>query len=187
MLVVGLGNPGDIYKNSRHNVGFMVVDEILSTATTKSKISKNEFKGELYKVGNNLFLKPQTFMNLSGESVISVTSYFKIESQDVVVVHDDLDLEFGALRFKNGGGHGGHNGLKSIDSKLGVSYNRVRVGIGKPQDSPIEISDYVLSKFTKDENLALGGVLSKASKAIEHLLSGERMEKIKALYSQKRV
>ena len=129
MLIVGLGNPGNDYEKTRHNIGFMVIDELIARHNA-SKLSSSSFEGELYKFKNHLLLKPLTFMNLSGNSVVKVKNFYKIE--DVVVIHDDLDLSFGALRFKKGGGHGGHNGLKSIDAMITKEYLRVRMGIGKP-------------------------------------------------------
>ena len=109
-LVVGLGNPDLQYKNNRHNVGFMVIDALLDDHPLAEKITKSNFKGELFKVPSMLLLKPTTYMNLSGESVRAVDDYFKPEQ--IIVIHDDLDLPFGTLRFKIGGGHGGHNGLR---------------------------------------------------------------------------
>ena len=109
MLIVGLGNPGSDYENTRHNIGFMVVDELVKRKSAR-KLSSSSFSGELYKFQNHFLLKPLTYMNLSGESVVKVKNFYKIE--DVVVIHDDLDLPFGALRFKKGGGHGGHNWIE---------------------------------------------------------------------------
>ena len=117
-LIVGFGNPDLQYKNNRHNVGFMVVDGLIDGQTSCEKITKTNFKGELFKAPSMLLLKPSTYMNLSGESVRAVSDYFKPDH--VIVIHDDLDLPFGTLRFKIGGGHGGHNGLRSIDAHIGV-------------------------------------------------------------------
>jgi PTH1 family peptidyl-tRNA hydrolase len=129
MLIVGLGNPGPKYQNTRHNVGFMVIDELINRLNP-TKLSSSSFNGELYKTKNHYLLKPYTFMNLSGECVIKVKNFYKIEVDDIVVIHDDLDLPFGSVRFKKGGGHGGHNGLKSCDSFITKEYIRVRIGIG---------------------------------------------------------
>ena len=108
MLIVGLGNPGPDYEKTRHNIGFMVIDELIKRHNAQ-KLSSSSFQGELYKFSNHLLLKPLTYMNLSGNSIVAVKKFYKID--DVVVIHDDLDLPFGTLRFKHGGGHGGHNGL----------------------------------------------------------------------------
>jgi PTH1 family peptidyl-tRNA hydrolase len=166
MLIVGLGNPGQKYHNTRHNIGFMVIDEYLSK-NSHTKISKSDFQGELYKIGEHFFLKPTTFMNLSGKSVLSVKNFYKID--DVVVIHDDLDLPFGALRFKKGGGHGGHNGLKSIDGAITKEYMRVRMGIGKPQDMT-PIVDFVLHSFSELEQSHISSWISSTCKAIDKIL-----------------
>ena len=147
-LIVGLGNPGEKYKFNRHNVGFLAVDYLIDELNA-SKIS-SKFKGELFKVDNFLLLKPLTFMNLSGESVKKVKDFYKIENEDIIVIHDDLDLKLGALKFKRGGSSGGHNGLKSIDSLIGNDYYRIRIGIGRPE-SKEEVVNFVLSDFKKEE------------------------------------
>jgi len=147
-LIVGLGNPGKKYELNRHNVGFLAVDYLID-AFKASKIS-SKFKGELFKSDEFLFLKPTTFMNLSGESVRLVKDFYKIPNENIIVIHDDIDLKVGALRFKKGGSSGGHNGLKSIDKHIGNDYYRVRVGVGRPERKE-EVVNYVLSDFTKDE------------------------------------
>jgi len=182
MLIVGLGNPGSDYEETRHNIGFKVIDALASTLRA-TNISKSEFKGELYKSSNIFLLKPTTYMNLSGESVIAVSKYYKIEN--ILVIHDDLDLKFGAIRFKRGGGHGGHNGLKSIDKHCGSDYIRVRLGIDKPTDPRFSVSDYVLGRFNADEQKTLASVIEKAKEAIISLIDGESLEKVTATYSQK--
>lgn len=148
-LVVGLGNPGKEYENTRHNVGFMIVDQYI-----KSVDWKNKFDG-LYHVetinGEKvIFLKPQTFMNLSGNSVRKVVDFYHIEPNDILVIHDDLDLPFEKLRLKRNSSSGGHNGIKSIISSLGTdSFCRLKIGIdnGKKENT----IDFVLSKFSKEE------------------------------------
>lgn len=177
-LVVGLGNPEEKYKNNRHNVGFMVIDSLLGDFQAV-RVNKNNFKGNLYKYKNNLFLKPLTFMNLSGESVKAVQDYFKPDI--IVVIHDDLDLPFGTLRFKFGGGNGGHNGLKSIDSHIGKDYYRVRIGIGKPEDKSRIIS-HVLSDFSKFEQEKLDNILDFAKKGTMELLEDD-IQKVSQKYS----
>ena len=166
MLIVGLGNPGSHYKTTRHNIGFMVIDELIKRHNAH-KLSSSSFDGELFKFSNHFLLKPLTFMNLSGNSIVAVKKFYKVE--DVVVIHDDLDLPFGTLRFKYGGGHGGHNGLKSTDEKISREYIRVRMGIGKPEHKG-EVSSYVLGDFTADEKNYLSEWISHTSKAIEFLL-----------------
>jgi len=180
MLIVGLGNPGSDYNFTRHNIGFMVVDECIKK-NSATKLSSSSFKGELYKFQNHFLLKPLTFMNLSGESVVKVKNFYKIE--DVVVIHDDLDLPFGALRFKKGGGHGGHNGLKSIDAHISKEYIRVRVGIGKPEHKG-EVVSYVLGRFSQDQEEALPALLEHTCEAVEYLLS-HSLDETRAKYSIK--
>ncbi len=165
-LIVGLGNPEDRYKQNKHNVGFMVIDALLDELSYTS-INKNNFCGQLFKYKNTLFLKPMTYMNLSGQSVRAVSDYF--EPEKVVVIHDDIDLEFGTLRFKFGGGNGGHNGLKSIDSHIGRDYLRVRIGIGKPKDKNM-IIPHVLSDFSLSQKEELATIIDTAKEASRALL-----------------
>ncbi|MFA6143732.1 MAG: aminoacyl-tRNA hydrolase [Sulfurimonas sp.] len=167
MLIVGLGNPGSAYATTRHNIGFMVIDELCRRRSVVN-VSKSSFDGELFKMGIHFLLKPLTFMNLSGKSILAVKNFYKID--DVIVVHDDLDLPFGALRFKKGGGHGGHNGLKSTDSAISPEYTRVRMGIGKPEHKS-QVADYVLHSFSPDEQLHLKEWIGKAADAVEMLLT----------------
>lgn len=162
VLVAGLGNPTQRYAATRHNVGFWVIDSLLNTLS-HSSISKPQFLGDLAKTSNFLLLKPQTYMNNSGQSVQAVSAYFKPE--ELIVVHDDLDLPLGALRFKKGGGNGGHNGLKSIDAHLGNDYIRVRIGIGKPAFKK-EVTSHVLEPFFQEERIIIDKVVNRAVEAI---------------------
>jgi len=167
MLIVGLGNPGPAYEHNRHNIGFMVTNELISRYKAQNISSSSSFKGELFKFCEHFFLKPLTYMNLSGESIQAVKNFYKIKQ--VIVIHDDLDLPFGTLRFKFGGGHGGHNGLKSADEKISREYIRVRLGIGKPEHKG-EVASYVLSDFNTLEQKHLGMWISHACDAIDFLL-----------------
>ena len=187
MLIVGLGNPGSDYETTRHNIGFMVIDELVHRHKA-GKLSSLSFNGELYKfqntsvfLENHFLLKPLTYMNLSGESVVKVKQFYKIE--DVVVIHDDLDLPFGALRFKKGGGNGGHNGLKSIDSKISNEYIRIRMGIGKPEHKG-EVASYVLSPFSQTQQKCLKEWIERCCDAVEYLLT-HSLEDTSSKYSQK--
>jgi len=182
MLIVGLGNPGSTYESTRHNIGFMVVDELIKKFNA-NKLSSSSFDGELFKFQNHFLLKPLTFMNLSGESIALVKKFYKIE--DVVVIHDDLDLPFGALRFKMGGGHGGHNGLKSTDEKIGREYMRIRMGIGKPEHKG-EVSSYVLGIFNNDEQKYLETFISSTCRAIEDLLNSS-LEDVSSKHTVKKL
>ncbi len=151
LLLIGLGNPGKEYERTRHNIGFRFIDAFLECKSALHA-SKPQFKGELKREGELLFLKPATFMNLSGESASAVASFFKPEK--ILVVHDDLDLPFGAVRLKFGGGSGGHNGLKSLDQHLGNGYYRVRIGISKPPQG-FSVANYVLANFSDEEERLL--------------------------------
>jgi PTH1 family peptidyl-tRNA hydrolase len=150
LLIVGLGNPGAQYRNNRHNVGFMAVDAI-ARANGFSNWSR-KFQGEIAdgRLGDErvLLLKPQTFMNLSGQAAGEAARFHKIEAKDIIVLYDELDLAPGKLRVKNGGGSGGHNGIKSLDAHLGAAYRRVRIGIGHPGDKAM-VHNHVLGDFAK--------------------------------------
>ncbi len=160
ILLVGLGNPGPKYEKNRHNIGFMVIDKLVDQLHAQN-ISKSAFQGELYKSSDFLLLKPLTFMNLSGESVQKVKHFYKIDR--VIVIHDDLDLEFGSIRLKLGGSSGGHNGLKSIDTQIGNGYERVRVGIGRPKIKS-QVTSYVLSDFDETQEKCLPDIIEYTSK-----------------------
>jgi len=182
-LLVGLGNPTNRYKNNRHNVGFMTIDFLIDRLKPSS-ISKSSFKGELYKSNDILLLKPQTFMNLSGESVMTVANFYKIDINNIIVIHDDLDLLLGVIRFKKGGGHGGHNGLKSIDGLIGRDYKRVRIGIGRPLRKG-EVVSYVLSDFKEEEKECLQKVIKIASDAAL-MMSKKEISEVSNKFSSKK-
>ncbi|RXJ84297.1 aminoacyl-tRNA hydrolase [Arcobacter sp. CECT 8985] len=183
-LIVGLGNIGEKYLLTRHNIGFMVIDEMARNLNT-SNINKSNFKADVLKSSYDLLVKPQTYMNLSGDAVVAIKNYYKIENDDIIVIHDDLDLPFGSIKFKIGGGHGGHNGLKSIDSNIGKDYIRVRIGIGKPEHRE-DVINYVLDNFSKEElNRLKDIIIPHAIKAIEALKSGESINEIKSKYTLK--
>jgi PTH1 family peptidyl-tRNA hydrolase len=176
-LVVGLGNIGKEYEDTRHNIGFNVLDSVRSG----DEVRKASFRGELWRDGNLFFLKPSTYMNLSGESISAVKDYFKIEN--ILIVHDDLDLPFGAVRFKKGGGTGGHNGLKSLSPELQKESIRIRMGIGKPEFGTV--SSFVLSKFSSEERPHLQEWIEISKKAILEILETENWEKVASKYSRK--
>jgi len=183
-LFVGLGNPGDKYEHTRHNIGFKVIDKLVDDFNARD-ISKSSFEGKLYRSGNTLFLKPTTFMNLSGKSVVVVKNFFKIDIEDIIVIHDDIDLPFGAVRFKRGGGHGGHNGLRSIDASIGKEYLRVRVGVDKPEHKS-QVADYVLHNFSDDEMQKLDSLVSHVSDACKKLQSSS-LNEVKSFYTLKSI
>ncbi|AXH14430.1 aminoacyl-tRNA hydrolase [Malaciobacter mytili LMG 24559] len=182
MLIVGLGNIGDKYVLTRHNIGFMIIDEMIKNLKTSS-INKSNFKADVYKSSYDLFVKPKTYMNLSGEAVIAIKNYYKIENEEIIVIHDDLDLPFGTVKFKIGGGHGGHNGLKSLDCHIGKDYIRVRVGIGKPENKE-DVANYVLSNFSKEELNRLKDIIPHTIKAIE-ALKVESINEVKSKFTLK--
>jgi len=180
-LIAGLGNPGKQYELNRHNIGFMTVDFLVDKLSAKD-VTKSSFFGTLYKKDDILLLKPTTFMNLSGKSIVSVKNFYK--PTKVIVIHDDLDLAFGALKFKFGGSNAGHNGLKSIDLLSSKEYFRVRMGIGKPLYKS-EVSSYVLSNFTKSEQECLQELIKKAAAATMKLVN-EPLELVSSKFSQKK-
>jgi PTH1 family peptidyl-tRNA hydrolase len=181
MLIVGLGNPGPAYAGNRHNIGFMVIEELVKRFDA-SKLSSSSFNGELFKFSNNFLLKPLTYMNLSGNSILAVKKFYKVD--EVVVIHDDLDLPFGTLRFKRGGGHGGHNGLKSADQMISRDYARVRLGIGKPEHKA-QVASYVLSDFSSAESEHIATWISHTCEAIESLLENS-LEDVSSKYTIKK-
>ena len=158
-LIVGLGNPGREYENTRHNVGFMVIDKLQEKQNLSDfKVFK---KGLISKNKDVILLKPQTYMNLSGESVREVVDFFKIKEEDIIVVHDDLDIPVGSLRLRENCSAGGHNGIKNIILHLGnQNFKRMRLGVSK--NKLIDTKDYVLSNFNKEEKEILDGVIDKA-------------------------
>lgn len=175
MLVAGLGNPGGRYAGNRHNIGFMAIDEIARDPAF-SPFSK-KFSGEIAEGvidGEKIvLLKPLTFMNESGRSVGEAARFFKIEPKDVVVIHDELDLAAGRVRVKTGGGHGGHNGLRSIDAHLGTrDYKRVRLGIGHPGHKD-QVSPYVLSDFHKVDREWLDPLIENVRRHFGLLVKGD--------------
>ena len=164
MLFVGLGNPGSQYEKNRHNVGFMAVSRIVENH--KFSPWKNKFQGSisngLLRNQKIIILKPNTFMNLSGQSVGEVIRFYKIPSSKVIVFHDEIDFPLGKLKFKSGGGHAGHNGLRSISEHIGSDYIRVRIGVGHPGNKNA-VANYVLGDFSKVEQETITQILEVIS------------------------
>jgi peptidyl-tRNA hydrolase, PTH1 family len=181
-LIVGLGNIGEKYQLTRHNIGFMVIDEITKNLST-SNIQKSNFHSTLEKSAYDLYSKPTTYMNNSGMAVQAIKEYYKLEMEDIIVIHDDIDLPFGTVKFKIGGGHGGHNGLRSIDAHIGKEYIRVRIGVGKPQDKA-DVANYVLNNFSKEELNKLPDIINHTIDAIKALKS-EDIEQVKTKFTLK--
>ena len=171
LLFVGLGNPTPNSENNRHNIGFKIIDAI----NKKFSLSKQKpkFKGLLTTGEINsekvYAIKPLTFMNNSGICIRELLEYFKIDAEDVIVFHDDLDVEFGKIKAKFGGSDAGHNGIASIDKFIGKDYSRIRIGIGKPKDS-IEVGDYVLQNFDDDEMTELEKVTNNITETLSVLV-----------------
>jgi len=168
LLVVGLGNPGREHERDRHNVGWMVADELARRMDGRWRA---KFSGQLAEVRLDAvrlaLLKPETFMNDSGRSVAAATRFFKVEPESLLVVHDDVDLEPGRLQARAGGGLAGHNGLRSLAQTLGTQeFLRLRIGVGRPgRGDPRSVADYVLSPFELDEDV--GALVSRAADAVE--------------------
>ena len=171
LLFVGLGNPTPDSENNRHNVGFKIID----TINKKFSLSKQKpkFKGLLTtgNIGDKKVyaIKPLTFMNNSGVCIRELIEYFKIDAEDVIVFHDDLDIEFGKIKAKFGGSSAGHNGIASIDKFIGKDYSRVRIGIGKPKNG-IEVADYVLQNFDEDESIGIEKISKDITESISILV-----------------
>ena len=160
VLIVGLGNPGPEYEITRHNVGFMAIDALAPDGVWKKE--KNALTLHDEQNGQKIiFAKPQTYMNNSGEAVAPLMAFYKIPLENLIVIHDDMDLKIGDVRQKIGGSSAGHNGIKSIDKMVGPDYKRIRIGIGHPRDFdlPMDPSDWVLGKFTKEQLKTIKQVL----------------------------
>ena len=185
-IIVGLGNPGTHYRMSRHNVGFQVVDRLAKL--THIPIRTKRFKS-LYGTGwidsqQVVLSKPMTFMNRSGEAVKKATDFFHVKVEDLVIVHDDLDLPLGRLRFKRRGGDGGHQGVRSIiDGMGGNNFLRLKIGIGRPPPT-MDSADYVLDAFDRDEQLLLDQLLSEAADSLKVMLL-EGLEKAMNQFQKK--
>jgi PTH1 family peptidyl-tRNA hydrolase len=173
-LVVGLGNPGSKYEQTRHNIGFMAVDEIVRRHEFRG--GREKFKGVVWEgeIGGErvVALKPMTFMNDSGQSVAPAAAFYKLAPSDVIVLHDELDLAPAKLRVKRGGGAAGHNGLRSIDAHLGVDYWRIRLGIGHPGQRALVLG-FVLQPFPPEDRPWLERLLPAVAEALPLMIDGQ--------------
>nr|HID59518.1 aminoacyl-tRNA hydrolase [Desulfobacterales bacterium] len=171
-IIVGLGNPGDEYRLSRHNIGFMVLDELRqrhNITSSKSKFDVVFGQGRIFE-HSVILAWPMTFMNLNGPAVSRLMDYFKVNGERLLVVHDDMDLTFGKIKIKEKGGHGGHNGIRSLIEALGTGYfTRVRLGVGRPEVKG-EVKSYVLDRFDRFQLSFLDDLISMACDAIETIL-----------------
>ncbi|MDB9761990.1 aminoacyl-tRNA hydrolase [Alphaproteobacteria bacterium] len=172
LVLVGLGNPEAKYKLNRHNVGFMTIDSIV--ANYKLAPYKTKFQSQIItkKINDTpvIFSKPQTFMNLSGKSIGNILNFYKLKCENVIVIHDDLDLNLGTVKTKIGGSSGGHNGLKSLDSIIGKNYRRLRIGIGHPGDKTL-VNNYVLGDFSKSENVIINILIKNISLNFDKIIT----------------
>ena len=175
-LIVGLGNPGPEYEDTRHNAGFWLLDQLARQWHSHWQDDR-KFFGHLIRStrpsGEIRLLKPQTYMNLSGQSVQAVASFYKIQPQEILIIHDELDLEPGRIKFKLGGGNGGHNGLKDIHARLGSpNFYRLRLGIGHPGDRN-EVVNYVLKKPRREEKELIEDAIDKSIATLPDILAGK--------------
>ncbi|MBP5256946.1 MAG: aminoacyl-tRNA hydrolase [Mycoplasma sp.] len=185
-LIIGLGNFPSEYDNTKHNVGFMVVDAWLQKNNTF--LDKNEFNGWFKKFSNKngesfIIAKPYTYMNLSGQFVQQITNFFKINHNDILIIADDLDTDLGNVRIRLSGSSGGHNGIKNIIELLGTeNIKRIRIGISKPNDKN-QVINYVLKKFTNDELTKLKPCIEIATNVIDDFVNGVKFDKIMNKYN----
>jgi PTH1 family peptidyl-tRNA hydrolase len=188
-LVVGLGNPGTKYSLNRHNIGFMLIDHWLTTLGISSPRWKKDFQSEnlVFEIEGQKIcaVKPQTFMNLSGESVQSLMAFYKIPLQNLIVIHDEIDQPFGAFKIHKNRGHAGHNGIRNISQLLGPDYARLRLGVGRPQVPEMNVADYVLQNFSIEELTQMNHFLDKGCEALEKMIS-DGVEKAATLYNNQK-
>jgi len=184
-LIVGLGNPGNEYIDTRHNAGFWFLDELAKCYQAHFKVDK-KFFGETARVtikGEDVWLlKPTTFMNLSGQALQALAQFYKIKLENILVVHDELDLEPLTARLKKGGGHGGHNGLRDISARMGKDFWRLRLGIGHPGDKN-KVSGYVLSKASKDDRISIERAIDNALRVVDDIVVGDMQKAMNTLHS----
>lgn len=177
LLIVGLGNPGKEYDVTRHNIGFACLDAFVSSQSEMGQwVDKKDLKCVLStgQLGDTrvLAVKPTTYMNLSGEAVQAISHFYKIPLEQIVVVHDELDIDFGQIRMRIGGSAAGHNGIKSVTQHMGEDYGRIRIGIGPKQPSQIDSADFVLQKFNRDEQSHMSALTRETNAILSELAYG---------------
>lgn len=180
ILLVGLGNPGKEYVQTRHNIGFVCIDEFVSnTDAMEDWVQKKDLKCLVStgRIGDSrvIAIKPTTFMNLSGESVQAVLNFYKLLPDNITVIHDDIDVNFGHIRMRQGGSSAGHNGIKSITQHIGEEYGRIRIGIGPKMPARIKSEDYVLQKFGEDEQAHMSNLTKEVLSIITEYLYGAEL------------
>ena len=186
-LIVGLGNPTAEYEHTRHNAGFWFLDE-LAWPWKAAFQNEKKFFGDVARVarpeGDVWLLKPDTYMNLSGKAVQALANFYKIQPEEILVVHDELDIDCGAIRFKLGGGNGGHNGLKDIQAKLGTpQFYRLRLGIGHPGDKHLVVG-FVLNKPSAAERELIDRAIAKSLRAMDDVMAGRQEDAVRYLHSK---
>jgi len=176
-VIAGLGNPGEKYSYTRHNIGFMIISEMADRFNVKSSYKFDGLLGDFFLGGEKIILfQPMKYMNKSGQPIYKLLDYFQIEAEDLLVIHDDLDLELGKMRFKQNGGSGGHNGIKSIINQLGTDqFNRLKIGIGRPPEN-VPVPDFVLTTFKGEEKDTSNRVVQEAASAAELMLKEDIMK-----------
>ncbi|WP_297666092.1 aminoacyl-tRNA hydrolase [uncultured Streptococcus sp.] len=185
-LIVGLGNPGDKYFETKHNVGFMLVDKMckeLNLKFTADKIFQAEIASTFLNGEKVYFVKPTTFMNESGKAVHALLTYYGLDIDDLLVIYDDLDMEVGKIRLRTKGSAGGHNGIKSIIKHIGTQeFKRVKIGIGRPKNN-MSVINHVLGKFDQEDYISILNTLEKVDSAVNHYLQTENFEQTMQQYN----
>lgn len=182
-LIIGLGNPGKKYERTRHNVGFLAIDSYVNKNNGNYKVESDK-NALSVKIKNAIFIKPQTFMNLSGESIIKYINYYKIDINDILVIYDDISIPFNHLRIRQSGSAGGHNGIKSIIQHTKTQdFKRVRVGVDN--NTNINLADYVLGDFTKTEFNGLEDIFNDVNNLIDDFINDEKFDLIMNRYNRK--
>ncbi|SUN25308.1 Peptidyl-tRNA hydrolase [Streptococcus agalactiae] len=185
-MIVGLGNPGSKYNDTKHNIGFMAVDRIvkkLDVNFTEDKNFKAEIGSDFINGEKIYFIKPTTFMNNSGIAVKALITYYNISIKDMIIIYDDLDMEVGKIRFRQKGSAGGHNGIKSIIAHLGTQeFDRIKVGIGRP-NGRMTVINHVLGKFDKNDEIMISNTLDKVDNAVNYYLQTNDFQKTMQKYN----
>jgi len=185
-IIAGLGNPGNEYEKTRHNAGFWFIDQLISQYNLTLK-REAKFLGDVAKLntpsGNVWLLKPTTFMNRSGQSIARLAQFYKVKPEQILVVHDELDLPPGTVKLKQGGGHGGHNGLRDSISQLGKNFYRLRLGIGHPGNKE-QVVGFVLGKTPQSEKVLIESAIDKSIDSIELILQSEMQKAMNQLHAK---
>ena len=176
LLIVGLGNPGDEYEGTRHNIGFACLDAFATKNEFDPWTNKTDFKAAItsknFDQTRVILCKPQTFMNLSGEAVQAIAHFYKVPHGDIIAVYDELDVDFGQIRMRMGGGSAGHNGVKSVTKHIGEDYGRVRIGIGPKSPEQMDSADFVLQKFSKEQQADTPKLIREVNAALSEYAYG---------------